>query len=89
MFFEQFDTPAALEELEEEDWEMLKIYIDAIDPIVKASRLLGGEKYPTASSVIPFLDEVCPAPSLFALAPFFYWLAHYFLLSPVLLSDIL
>ena len=63
LFFERFDTPVTLESIDEEDWDLLKVCIEAVEPMVTAPRLLGGEKYPTASSVIPFLDEVSPAPA--------------------------
>ena len=57
-FQEDFATPERLEEIEDKDWDQIEEYIDAIKPFVTASKLLGGENYPTASSVIPFLDEV-------------------------------
>jgi hypothetical protein len=55
---EEYDKPDHIF-INEEDWDSIAIYIEAIEPFVKASRLLGGENYPSAASTIPFLDEVC------------------------------
>ena len=41
-----------------EDWHNLSIYITTLKTLVDASDMLEGERYPTASSVIPFLDQV-------------------------------
>ena len=37
---------------------MLQSYIDATEPFLVASKMLGGENYCTGSSVIPCLDEI-------------------------------
>jgi hypothetical protein len=58
VFEEEYDKPDYIY-INEEDWECMAIYVEAIEPFVKASRLLGGENYPSAGSTIPFLDEVC------------------------------
>ena len=44
--------------IDEEDWNMILAYENALRPLVEASKILEGELYPTASSVIPFLDNV-------------------------------
>ena len=53
-----FDVPDYLEEFSREEWAMVKSYVDATEPFVIASTMLGGEKYCTGSSVIPCLDEI-------------------------------
>ena len=40
------------------DWENLKIYVTSLKSLSDASTVMEGQKYPTASSVIPFLDQV-------------------------------
>lgn len=55
---EEYPIPDTLGLIDDDDWKSLKVYVVAVEPFVKASRLLGGENYPTASSVIPFLDEI-------------------------------
>ena len=57
-FFEDFDIPDSLDRIEEEDWEMILVYENAMKYIVQAAKVFEGELYPTASSVIPFLDAV-------------------------------
>jgi hypothetical protein len=44
--------------LEEDDWKNLKIYVTSIKTLADSSDLLEGDTYPTATSVIPFLDQV-------------------------------
>ena len=57
-FFQEYNTPNTLYMIEDADWTLINVYTRAVFPFVKASRLLGGENYPTGSSVIPYLDEV-------------------------------
>ena len=40
-----------------EDWHNLKIYYNSLKTLSDASDLLEGQTYPTASWVIPFLDQ--------------------------------
>jgi hypothetical protein len=40
------------------DWRQLAIYVKSLQALSDASDILEGESYPTASSVIPFLDQV-------------------------------
>ena len=52
---------AALEvpdKLVDEDFERLANYVTAVKPFTVLSKFLGGEKYPTAGSVIPALDQI-------------------------------
>jgi hypothetical protein len=42
----------------DKDWHNLRIYVSSMKTLSDASDLLEGETYPTASSVIPFLDQV-------------------------------
>ena len=42
----------------EREFAVLGDYVKAMEPFLEASSYLGGEKYPSASSVIPMLDEV-------------------------------
>lgn len=44
--------------LSRSDWHNLSIYVRTVKSMSDASTLLEGEKYPTASSVIPYLDQV-------------------------------
>lgn len=55
-----WNTPDTLSLLDEDDWRSLQLYLDTVNPFVEAVKLFSGEKYPTAPSVIPFLDEVRP-----------------------------
>ena len=57
-FFEEYETPENLSRFTEDDWHMLLVYENAMRSVVDASKVLEGELYPTASSVIPFLDAV-------------------------------
>ena len=52
------DLPATLEMIEDEDWQIMTQYVRAMKPFVEASKLLGGEKYPSACAAIPLLDQV-------------------------------
>ena len=58
IFFDKYNVPDYLERLEGEDWHMLLVYDNAMQVIVESSKILEGEMYPTASSVIPFLDNI-------------------------------
>ena len=58
MFFETYDTPHTLSMIEDEDWENLLVYENALKIVVEAATGLEGELYPTASSVIPFLVTI-------------------------------
>jgi hypothetical protein len=44
--------------LDPDDWHNLSIYVTSLKTLSDASDLLEGQNYPTASSVIPFLDQV-------------------------------
>jgi len=57
-FFDTFDIPATLDKIEEDDWQLLLVYENALKRVVDSAKLLEGELYPTASSVIPFLDTI-------------------------------
>ena len=50
--------PEKVKTLEFFEWDSLKVYRDSMELIVKASVMLEGRDYPTASSVIPFLDTI-------------------------------
>ena len=50
--------PEKIKPLEFFEWESLKVYRDSMELVVKASVMLEGRDYPTASSVIPFLDTI-------------------------------
>ena len=58
VFFDSFDVPETLDMIDEDDWELLLIYENALKDVVEAAKVLEGELYPTASSVIPFLDMI-------------------------------
>ena len=59
MFIDSFDNlPDSVTPFEEEEWELLVIYRDAMSLIVKAATVLEGRDYPTSSSVIPYLDTI-------------------------------
>ena len=47
-----------LEAIDDEDWKLILVYENSLRTLVQAGRVLEGELYPTASSVIPFLDTV-------------------------------
>ena len=50
--------PNYVEALDFYEWDTLKVYRDSMELIVKAATILEGRDYPTASSVIPFLDTI-------------------------------
>ena len=56
-FIDQF-APENVDPFSEEDFKLLETYCDSLKLIVKSSETLEGEKYVTASSVIPFLDGI-------------------------------
>ena len=56
-FIEDF-SPDVVETFSPEEIELLKTYSSALQLIVKSSETLEGEKYVTASSIIPFLDGI-------------------------------
>ena len=43
---------------DEDDWQNLKIYCNTLKFLSDNSNILEGQNYPTASSVIPFIDQV-------------------------------
>ena len=43
---------------DEDDWQNLKIYFNSLKTLSDNSNILEGQNYPTASSVIPFIDQV-------------------------------
>ena len=43
---------------DEDDWQNLKIYFNTLKLLSDNSDILEGQNYPTASSVIPFIDQV-------------------------------
>ena len=57
-FFQDVDLPATVDQFNDSDWELLLVYENSMKSIVEAAKVLEGELYPTASSVIPFLDTV-------------------------------
>ena len=54
-WFQEYNAPASLEKLDEEDWERILAYQNAMKVVVESATVLEGLYYPTASSVIPFL----------------------------------
>ena len=44
--------------LSTEDWHNIALYVRSVKTLADASRILEGRDFPTASSVIPFLDQV-------------------------------
>ena len=55
----QLDNDVPLDTIMDEfDWRNLEIYVASLQTLSDASDLLEGESYNTASSVIPFLDQV-------------------------------
>jgi hypothetical protein len=54
--------------IQEEDWDLIEVYIKVIEPFEKASKLLGGDSYPAACMVIPMLAQVCEVKDTFFLA---------------------
>ena len=59
-FIEEYEFPERLAagEFSEEDFELLETYRNSLQMVVKSSEILEGEKFVTASSVIPFLDSI-------------------------------
>jgi hypothetical protein len=57
-FQEEYEGISEDSILQPEDWHNLSIYVTTIQTLSDASDLLEGETYPTASSVIPYLDQV-------------------------------
>ena len=43
---------------DEDDWQNLKIYFTSLKTLSDNSNILEGQNYSTASSVIPFIDQV-------------------------------
>lgn len=43
---------------DEDDWKNLTIYFNSLKTLADNSDMLEGQNYPTASSVIPFIDQV-------------------------------
>jgi hypothetical protein len=52
------DDDMGTSELDEEDWRHIAAYLTVLGPFLKASKLLGGDTYPTVCMVIPMLDQV-------------------------------
>ena len=44
--------------LVDEDWRLIRAYLDIVKPFEKASKLLGGDQYPAAGMVVRMLDEL-------------------------------
>ena len=57
-FYDNYDTPIHIVRMEDDDWHLLLVYENAMRKVVEVAKVLEGELYPTASSVIPFLDTV-------------------------------
>ena len=55
-YFDQYD--GVLDAIDEEDWKLILVYENSLRTLVQAGKVLEGELFPTASSVIPFLDTV-------------------------------
>ena len=47
-----------IEDIVDNDWELMQDYVNAVKPFQVLSKFLGGEKYPSACSVIPALDQI-------------------------------
>ena len=60
-WYNEYKVPDHLEALEDDDWEMLAVYENAMKNVVQLANVLEGELYPTTSSVIPFLDTIYDA----------------------------
>ena len=55
----QLDNDVPLDTiLDQHDWHNIEIYVASLQTLSDASDLLEGESYNTASSVIPYLDQV-------------------------------
>jgi hypothetical protein len=52
------DLPDTVGMIDDEDWPVMQDYVDSMKPFVEASKLLGGEKYPSVCAAIPLLDQV-------------------------------
>lgn len=57
-FFDCYEEIATISRIENDDWNNLLVYENSLRLVVEASKHLEGELYPTASSVIPFLDTI-------------------------------
>ena len=57
-FQENYDGGVVDNVLLDEDFRNISIYVSSLKTVSAASDLLEGETYPTAPSVIPFLDQV-------------------------------
>ena len=57
-FQDEYNLPANYQYLDDDDLKNLRIYLKCMNPVVQASKLFEGDQYPTASSVIPFIDQV-------------------------------
>ena len=57
-FQEEHEGVDASMVLDEDDWRCLSIYYNSLKTLADNSDMLEGQNYPTASSVIPFLDQV-------------------------------
>ena len=57
-FYAEFQIPDTLDYIEQYDWHMIEVYENTLRFLVQAAKMFEGERYPTASSVIPFLDTV-------------------------------
>jgi hypothetical protein len=57
-FQEEYPGVKRDEILDEEDWKNIRVYVASLQTLSNASDLLEGDTYPTASSVIPYLDQV-------------------------------
>ena len=58
LFHEQNPELDTVDQLEESDWPELVTYLKAVEPLMTATNVFGGEKYPSACAVIPVLDQV-------------------------------
>ena len=56
-FLEDYEGDG-LDQFDPDEWKLILIYENSCKTLVKAAKVLEGELYPTASSVIPFLDTV-------------------------------
>ena len=56
-FLEDYEGDS-LDQFDHDEWKLILIYQNSCKTLVKAAKILEGELYPTASSVIPFLDTV-------------------------------
>ena len=56
--FQEINEDPEDDPLDEDDWHNIAIYINSIKTLSHVSDLLEGETYPTASNVIPYLDQV-------------------------------